>query len=106
MSDHAPQPPRKPGEEPVRAHVFDGIAEYDRRLPNWWLITLYATIAFSIVSTFSRTLTNCPGQSWNLALGNSAFNFSVPVVGSTWLSMPLSVPVSTTVTPSAAMRWR
>lgn len=48
MSDHVPPPPQKPGEDPVRAHVFDGIAEYDRRLPNWWLITLYASIAFSI----------------------------------------------------------
>lgn len=49
MSDHAPQPPQKPGEDPVRPHVFDGIQEYDKRLPNWWLFTLYATIAFAIV---------------------------------------------------------
>ena len=48
MSDHAPQPPKKPGDDPVRAHVFDGIAEYDRRLPNWWLVTLYASIVFAI----------------------------------------------------------
>lgn len=48
MSDHAPQPPQKPGEDPIRAHVFDGIVEYDRRLPNWWLMTLYASIAFAI----------------------------------------------------------
>lgn len=48
MSDHAPQPPQKPGEDPIRPHVFDGIAEYDKRLPNWWLLTLYASIAFAI----------------------------------------------------------
>ena len=42
-------PPQKPGEDPIRPHVFDGIAEYDKRLPNWWLFTLYATIAFAIV---------------------------------------------------------
>jgi cytochrome c oxidase cbb3-type subunit 3 len=48
MSDHAPQPPQKPGEDPIRPHVFDGIAEYDKRLPNWWLLTLYSTIAFAI----------------------------------------------------------
>lgn len=43
----SPQP-TPPPEDSVRPHVFDGIAEYNKRLPNWWLITLYATIAFSI----------------------------------------------------------
>lgn len=32
---------------PVRPHVFDGIQEYDKKMPNWWLFTLYAGIAFS-----------------------------------------------------------
>ncbi|MHA3775609.1 cbb3-type cytochrome c oxidase N-terminal domain-containing protein [Verrucomicrobiota bacterium sgz303538] len=43
---HAKQNPDPEG--PVRPHVFDGIQEYDKRMPNWWLFTLYSAIAFSL----------------------------------------------------------
>lgn len=33
---------------PTTGHVWDGIREYDKPMPRWWLYTLYLTILFAI----------------------------------------------------------
>ena len=36
----------------IRDHVFDGIQEYDQKLPNWWLFTFYIAIVYFVISWF------------------------------------------------------
>ena len=39
----------KKGEVVLRPHEYDGIQEYDQKLPNWWLYTLFGAILYFLV---------------------------------------------------------
>ena len=54
------RPPRPEAEEEVRKHVFDGIQEYNKRLPNWWLLTFYGSIVFAFGYWFYYVHSNLP----------------------------------------------
>ena len=44
------------GDENKVVHTYDGIEEYDNRLPLWWQYTLYGAVVFALVYWFDYSV--------------------------------------------------
>ena len=85
-------------QDKVREHSFDGIQEYDNRLPNWWLAILYGSIVFSLIYWI-----------WFHTLGVGALpreSFATEISFECPLSVVFGRPVAMSQTAPRSTLWR
>lgn len=51
----------------IKGHDYDGITEYDNPLPNWWLMSFFATIIFAFIYWLHYEIAGGPNLSQELA---------------------------------------
>ncbi len=64
---------KEKGEVILREHEFDGIQEYDQKLPNWWLFTFYGAVVFSIIAWLLYYQTDLLRTDHQIITGKIAF---------------------------------
>ena len=88
----------KKGEIILREHEYDGIQEFDQKLPNWWLFTFYGAIVFSVGMWFMYfTLGMIPSDQERITLAMTTVN--------EWKDAILAETVSTLTDAALVHEW-